>query len=297
MLVGTLGIAHRVLQPRARSSRASSAGSALFLAFLGMRVIPVNVGAVLLLLAGVGAPRRRGVRDDARPRRDRGRRLPRARARSSSWIASSPDYRFEPGCARHLAVDRVADADHRRARARVHGLEDRGLAQAAAAARRAGPRRQPGRGALRRSARPPARRSFTVSTGRRAAQSPIPRGRGCGWWRWTGSSSRWWPTAGAGRASTSAARPPRATAPRSRLPLIGYRHPRRRRPPLVPLRHPDHQRVRAGRGAPARPLRRDPHRGAQVDHPVHRPDDHHRHAHHRGAGAAAGRHHPRQRLA
>ena len=39
-----------------------------------------------------------------------------------------------------------------------------------------------------------------------------------------------------------------------------------------------------------------PHRRAQVDHPVHRPDDHHRHADHRGAGAAAGRDHARQRL-
>lgn len=52
MLLGTLGIAMEFYHPGAVLPGAVGA-SALFLAFLGARVIPVNVGAVILLLAGV----------------------------------------------------------------------------------------------------------------------------------------------------------------------------------------------------------------------------------------------------
>ncbi|HTN52750.1 MAG TPA: nodulation protein NfeD [Anaeromyxobacter sp.] len=53
MLVGMLGIAVEFYHPGAILPGAAGA-LCLFLAFLAMRVIPVNVGAVLLLLAGVG---------------------------------------------------------------------------------------------------------------------------------------------------------------------------------------------------------------------------------------------------
>ena len=52
MLLGTLGIAIEFYHPGLVFPGATGA-LALFLAFLGMRVIPVNVGAVLLVLAGV----------------------------------------------------------------------------------------------------------------------------------------------------------------------------------------------------------------------------------------------------
>jgi len=53
MLLGTLGIAIEFYHPGLVFPGATGA-LALFLAFLGMRVIPVNVGAVLLVLVGVG---------------------------------------------------------------------------------------------------------------------------------------------------------------------------------------------------------------------------------------------------
>jgi membrane-bound serine protease (ClpP class) len=51
MLVGTLGIALELYNPGSVLPGVVG-GFALFLAFVGMRVIPVNVGAVILLLAG-----------------------------------------------------------------------------------------------------------------------------------------------------------------------------------------------------------------------------------------------------
>jgi membrane-bound serine protease (ClpP class) len=53
MLVGTLGIALELYHPGSLFPGIAGA-LCLFLAFLAMRVIPVNVGAVLLLVAGVG---------------------------------------------------------------------------------------------------------------------------------------------------------------------------------------------------------------------------------------------------
>jgi membrane-bound serine protease (ClpP class) len=52
MLIGTLGIAIEFYQPGVIVPGVLG-GFALFLAFIGMRVIPVNVGAVVLVLAGV----------------------------------------------------------------------------------------------------------------------------------------------------------------------------------------------------------------------------------------------------
>ena len=52
-LVGTLAIAIELYHPGAIAPGVVG-GFCLFLAFMGMRVIPVNVGAVVLLLAGVG---------------------------------------------------------------------------------------------------------------------------------------------------------------------------------------------------------------------------------------------------
>ncbi len=52
MLVGTLGIALELYHPGSIVPGVAG-GVALFLAFVAMQVIPVNVGAVLLLLAGV----------------------------------------------------------------------------------------------------------------------------------------------------------------------------------------------------------------------------------------------------
>jgi membrane-bound serine protease (ClpP class) len=53
MLVGTLGIAIEFYNPGLVVPGVLG-GFALFLAFLGMRVIPVNVGAVVLVIVGVG---------------------------------------------------------------------------------------------------------------------------------------------------------------------------------------------------------------------------------------------------
>jgi membrane-bound serine protease (ClpP class) len=53
MLLGTLGIAIEFYHPGGIVPGAAGAFF-LFVAFLGMRVIPVNVGAVVLILAGVG---------------------------------------------------------------------------------------------------------------------------------------------------------------------------------------------------------------------------------------------------
>ncbi len=53
MLLGTLGIAIEFYHPGGIIPGAAGAFF-LFVAFLGMRVIPVNVGAVVLILAGVG---------------------------------------------------------------------------------------------------------------------------------------------------------------------------------------------------------------------------------------------------
>jgi membrane-bound serine protease (ClpP class) len=53
MLIGTLGIALELYHPGSLVPGIAGA-LCLFLAFLAMRVIPVNEGAVLLLLAGVG---------------------------------------------------------------------------------------------------------------------------------------------------------------------------------------------------------------------------------------------------
>jgi membrane-bound serine protease (ClpP class) len=53
MLIGTLGIALELYHPGALVPGIAG-GFCLLLAFLAMRVIPVNAGAVLLLLAGVG---------------------------------------------------------------------------------------------------------------------------------------------------------------------------------------------------------------------------------------------------
>jgi membrane-bound serine protease (ClpP class) len=53
MLIGTLGIAVEFYNPGLIVPGALG-GFALFLAFVAMRVIPVNVGAVVLILAGVG---------------------------------------------------------------------------------------------------------------------------------------------------------------------------------------------------------------------------------------------------
>jgi len=52
-LVGTLAIALELYHPGAVAPGVVG-GFCLFLAFMGMRVIPVNVGAVVLILAGVG---------------------------------------------------------------------------------------------------------------------------------------------------------------------------------------------------------------------------------------------------
>ena len=53
MLIGTLGIALELYNPGSLVPGIAG-GFCLLLAFLAMRVIPVNAGAVLLLLAGVG---------------------------------------------------------------------------------------------------------------------------------------------------------------------------------------------------------------------------------------------------
>jgi membrane-bound serine protease (ClpP class) len=53
MLIGTLGIAIEFYNPGGIVPGILG-GFALFLAFMGMRVIPVNVGAVVLILVGVG---------------------------------------------------------------------------------------------------------------------------------------------------------------------------------------------------------------------------------------------------
>ncbi|HEX9290420.1 MAG TPA: nodulation protein NfeD [Anaeromyxobacteraceae bacterium] len=53
MLIGTLGIALELYHPGSFAPGIAG-GICLFLAFLAMRVIPVNAGAVVLLLAGVG---------------------------------------------------------------------------------------------------------------------------------------------------------------------------------------------------------------------------------------------------
>jgi membrane-bound serine protease (ClpP class) len=53
MLVGTLGIALELYNPGSVMPGVVG-GFALFLAFIGMRVIPVNAGAVVLLLVGAG---------------------------------------------------------------------------------------------------------------------------------------------------------------------------------------------------------------------------------------------------
>jgi len=53
MLIGTLGIALELYHPGSLAPGIAG-GLCLFLAFLAMRVIPVNAGAVVLLLAGVG---------------------------------------------------------------------------------------------------------------------------------------------------------------------------------------------------------------------------------------------------
>jgi membrane-bound serine protease (ClpP class) len=53
MLIGTLGIAVEFYNPGLIVPGALG-GFALFLAFVAMRIIPVNVGAVVLILAGVG---------------------------------------------------------------------------------------------------------------------------------------------------------------------------------------------------------------------------------------------------
>ena len=53
MLIGTLGIALELYHPGSLAPGVVG-GLCLFLAFLAMRIIPVNAGAVLLLLAGVG---------------------------------------------------------------------------------------------------------------------------------------------------------------------------------------------------------------------------------------------------
>jgi membrane-bound serine protease (ClpP class) len=53
MLIGTLGIALELYHPGSIVPGIAG-GLCLFLAFLAMRVIPVNTGAVVLLLAGVG---------------------------------------------------------------------------------------------------------------------------------------------------------------------------------------------------------------------------------------------------
>ncbi|OFX25628.1 MAG: serine protease, partial [Anaeromyxobacter sp. RBG_16_69_14] len=53
MLIGTLGIALELYHPGSIVPGVAG-GLCLFLAFLAMRVIPVNTGAVVLLLAGVG---------------------------------------------------------------------------------------------------------------------------------------------------------------------------------------------------------------------------------------------------
>ncbi len=53
MLIGTLGIALELYHPGSLVPGIAG-GLCLFLAFLAMRVIPVNAGAVVLLLAGVG---------------------------------------------------------------------------------------------------------------------------------------------------------------------------------------------------------------------------------------------------
>lgn len=53
MLIGTLGIALELYHPGSIVPGIAG-GVALFLAFVAMRVIPVNIGAVLLLITGVG---------------------------------------------------------------------------------------------------------------------------------------------------------------------------------------------------------------------------------------------------
>jgi membrane-bound serine protease (ClpP class) len=53
MLIGTLGIALELYHPGSIFPGVAG-GLCLFLAFIAMRVIPVNAGAVLLLMAGVG---------------------------------------------------------------------------------------------------------------------------------------------------------------------------------------------------------------------------------------------------
>jgi len=136
MLLGTLGIGIEFYHPGAILPGAVGA-FCLLLAFLAMRVIPVNVGAVILVLAGGG------LRHLPRPRR-RGRRdLHRARDR----LLHRPGLARLPVRSRRLQrvpLGRLADAHRPRRSPRLHGLEGGPLAPRPAPARRAGPRRRAG---------------------------------------------------------------------------------------------------------------------------------------------------------
>ena len=177
MLIGTLGIAVEFYHPGAIVPGALGALS-LFLAFVAMRVIPVNVGAVVLVLLGVGLlvaeayVTAHGV----------------AGLGGAACIVigtlffidkSSPDYHFDPG-ALTLSPWIVWPTPIVLAMLiGLHGLEGGGRAARTAPARRPGPRRRRGAGALRRRRRGRARSSCTASTGRRAAPRRSRRGRAC----------------------------------------------------------------------------------------------------------------------
>ena len=145
MLVGTLGIALELYNPGSVLPGVVG-GFALFLAFVGMRVIPVNVGAVILLLVGAALLVAEAYVTT------HGLAAIAGAACLVLGLAffvdrASPDYRFAPGAFTvspwivwptpiivALALGFMAW--------KIAG------AQAAAAARRAGARRQRGRGAV-----------------------------------------------------------------------------------------------------------------------------------------------------
>ena len=184
MLVGTLGIALELYNPGSVLPGVVG-GFALFLAFVGMRVIPVNVGAVILLLVGAALLVAEAYVTTHGLAGDRRRRLPRARARvlRGSRLARLP---VRAGRVHGLAVDRLADADHRRARARLHGLEDRRRAQA----RRCSSARRGSSAARGRRCRhrPAGGEAFVHGEYWQArSAAPIPRGRASASSRWTAS--------------------------------------------------------------------------------------------------------------
>ena len=263
MLLGTLGIGIEFYHPGMILPGAVG-GLCLLLAFLAMRVIPVNAGAVVLLLVGVGLLVAEGYMTTHGIAGRRGRASASCSGLAFFIDRASPDYRFAPAAFTRLPVDRLADAVVLARAARVHGLEDRGLAPArrCSSARRA---LVGARGRARSSDVGPAGGEAFVHGEYWQARSarPIPKGARVRVVAVDGLTV----TVVADSAAAGRRQVPRrraragARAERrpggSPMPLIGLGHSPS---PLVLLWFLSGiriiERVRAGRGAAARPVRR-----------------------------------------